>query len=1653
MNMQSVHPHRVARWLSKYVCLGAILAPSLYSTIEASPTGIELEVIGGIKIGSFDQSDAEISAFDPSTTQLFVTQATGSVAVIDLANPQFPVQIDTLTVGHVNSVAVKNGILAIAIESNPTQDPGSILFYNTSDLTAPLNTLTVGSLPDMLVFSPDGTKLLVANEGEPNADYSVDPEGTISIISLGDGNVSTVMALDASSITIINFNAYDSQRAHLKNKGIRIFGPNASVSQDLEPEYIAITEDSTVAYVTLQENNAVAIIDLTTNELVDLVALGNKNHFKGLPSMEVFEIAESNLPVIGTSTADDVTPVKMGGFSGLWYSASESNTDTAIFYTHGDRGPNGDSFTENGVTSREFLLPDYQATIIKLAMNRTSGDITVDSTIPLFRIDGTTPISGLPNIPGWDEQPLDGKGNPLSHDPLGGDMEGIVMAPDGTFWMVDEYRPAIYHFSASGTLNARYVPQGTSLLGDNTQNPGFYGSETLPAEYALRSSNRGFEAVAYDTDKNLVYAFIQSPMYNPDSSTKNKSDVIRILGIDPIDGTPVEEYVYLLENNTVPGAGLSRVDKIGDAVYAGNGRFYVLERDSTTPNDGNRGKKFVFEIDLTGATDLLSGSAPALNTGLTLEQHSAEDLASIGIVPVYKTKILNLPSLGYLPSDKAEGLALLENGSLAVINDNDFTTAGFPTLALGLITFTGGRIDASDKDDSIHFGNYPVWGTYMPDAIATYTTASGTYFITANEGDAREYEGTPGYIGNKRIKDLVLDPTAFPNAADLQKNDQIGRLSAMVSEGDLDNDGDYDRLWIYGTRSFSIWDTFGNLVWDSNEDLEQITSGYFPNNFNSSDGNDSFDNRSDDKGPEPEGVTTGTIDGRTYAFVGLERIGGIMVYDVTEPTAPVFIQYINNRDFDAPDEFAGDIAPEGIIFISAEDSPSGKPLLVVSNEVSATITIYGIYAPLPTGAYTINILHNNDGESQLIDAGSGMEDYGGIARFVSLARDRQRMGHANHWGVITLSSGDNFLAGPEFNASLATLSGTSPVFYDALGLSNIGYDAIILGNHDFDFGPQVLAGFIGEVDAAIPYLSANLDFTNEASLATLVSNERIASRTTFTVETAAGTKTVSVIGATTPNLPFISSPGKVQVMSQVADIVQSEINAIRDSSDLVVFVSHLQGIEEDFDLIKNLSGIDIAIAGGGDELLANSSDLLLPGDVANSNMPYPMMANDKTGKGVPIVTTPGSYRYLGNLVIDFANDGSVLGIGGQPLPVANRSTGISVGVDPDPETQSEVVDPVIAYVAALDQHVIATTDVPLDGRRNAIRSVETSIGNLVADSMLWAAQRNASDFGLSQVDIALVGGGGIRNDSIINASAASGANFTELDTFDILPFSNFVAVVPGITAEQLKDQLETTFSQTAVRDGTVVPQGDGTGRFAQIAGLTVVYDPTAQAQRLDGLGNQIIEGLRVISATLDDGTILIENGKPVASAPAVNIAVTNFHAAGGDQWFWFLENTAYVTVGLTYQQALANYVQADTVEGGLGGQITDAQYGPGTIGNRIIEPRDSLVYEWAPIEVLGWQVSNWMGALYTNAFNDTNASSWVYQPLLGWIYLHNTTSDSNLVWHWGAEHGWFYTRKGLFPWVYGAESKEWYYLQLESHGTFTGQIIRSSDNATVDALK
>ncbi len=512
---------------------------------NSTPVGtneVTMSFVSSFSNGAAGTNSSEIVAHDPISQRLFLANSIGrKLDIVDFSNPaamSMLFSIDISSYGNINSVAVKNGIIACAIENITPELDGFVVFFDTNGVFQ--KQVIVGAMPDMITFNNAGTRVLTANEGQPNDAYTIDPEGSVSIIDISGG----IPALLQSNVTTALFTSFNGQMATLKASGVRIFGPGATVSQDMEPEYIALSEDDQTAYVALQENNAFAYINMTTNTITDIKPLGFK---------------------------------------------------------------------------------DY---------------------------------------------------------------------------------------------------------------------------------------------------------------------------------------------------------------------------------------------------------------------------------------------------------SLINNG-----------------------------IDATNNGSNVNIANWPIKGVYMPDAMTRFNIGASEYLITANEGDARAYTGLneETTIGNASY---ILDPTAFPYASVMKSNANLGRLKCTNQLGDTDSDGDFDEIYSYGARSFSIWNaTTGTLVYDSGDDMEQITANdpTYGGMFNCSNTNITKKDRSDDKGPEPEGVTVATIAGNVYAFVSMERVGGLMVFNINNPAAPVFSQYVNNRGLTG---LTGDRGPEGTIYISQQNSPTGKALIVLGNEVSSTTSVYEIACPLATAVNT-----------------------------------------------------------------------------------------------------------------------------------------------------------------------------------------------------------------------------------------------------------------------------------------------------------------------------------------------------------------------------------------------------------------------------------------------------------------------------------------------------------------------------------------------------------------------------------------------------------------------------------------------------------------------------------------------------------------------------
>jgi len=318
-------------------------------------------------------------------------------------------------------------------------------------------------------------------------------------------------------------------------------------------------------------------------------------------------------------------------------------------------------------------------------------------------------------------------------------------------------------------------------------------------------------------------------------------------------------------------------------------------------------------------------------------------------------------------------ITLQENNGLAIV---DLSDNSVKVIGLGFKDWSEFQIDGME-DGTVSFGQYDnLYGMYMPDTIASFQWKDANFLVTANEGDAREYffdtlntdgvqdedlcnaaggqdfdedDGCLSYTEETQGRRLDYSPgsnletiagddprdfdfTAFP----------LGRLTVTNVLGDSDNNGEYEALYAYGARSFTIWDTNGLVVFDSGDDFERITASIHGNAFNNNNDENEGDSRSANKGPEPEALTVGQIGDKTYAFIGMERLGGIFVYDVTNPYDAKFVDYVINRDLTEGGDLIGDSAPEGMVFVDATNSPTGNALVIIGNEASGTVSVWQI---------------------------------------------------------------------------------------------------------------------------------------------------------------------------------------------------------------------------------------------------------------------------------------------------------------------------------------------------------------------------------------------------------------------------------------------------------------------------------------------------------------------------------------------------------------------------------------------------------------------------------------------------------------------------------------------------------------------------------------
>jgi 2',3'-cyclic-nucleotide 2'-phosphodiesterase (5'-nucleotidase family) len=624
-------------------------------------------------------------------------------------------------------------------------------------------------------------------------------------------------------------------------------------------------------------------------------------------------------------------------------------------------------------------------------------------------------------------------------------------------------------------------------------------------------------------------------------------------------------------------------------------------------------------------------------------------------------------------------------------------------------------------------------------------------------------------------------------------------------------------------------------------------------------------------------------------------------------------------------------------------------------KVILAISAAALIAPLPIAnagmyedpgkAVTLTILHNNDGESALLPELSytlpqGKLIYGSAAAFSTVMKREIADAKKSANAVLSVYAGDSFLASKNLICSdPANPASTTPV-YDGLAQSMMPYDTHILGNHEFDYGTGFLMRYIDSFSEKSRYqfLSGNMDFSANADLSSIAVKSQSIIRARLTgkkvgesyVHKDKNTGAVfGVVSAITPLLRTISSPGTAKVMSVdikgTAELVNKQAEAlVKQGINKIIFVSHLQGVAYDKELVALLKNVDVAVAGGGDDLLTSpdvaSTIQLIPGEGTPVGK-YPEMVKDANGVDVPLITTKGNYTYLGRFDVSFDADGKLTSYNkttSYPRRVVPYSTvaatlGIKDAVTPDKRIVESVEKPLTACLAGFAKPIASSQIVFATDRGSAtvlgVRTAETNGGNLVADAFVQAYSAKAAEAKLPAASaanpvVAVQNGGGIRQGggTTLPITGVVGS-INRGNTFDLLPFDNRLVAVTNVSAADLKEIFERSCSVST----------SGGGQFLQFSGMKVscsrtgtaivITTPTGDAYA----GSITTAGTRVKDITLSDGRALVKDGAVVAGAPAVTIVTNQFTADGGDNYPTFQKMTK-VGFGVSYEQVLYDYL-------------------------------------------------------------------------------------------------------------------------------------------------
>jgi 5'-nucleotidase / UDP-sugar diphosphatase len=504
-------------------------------------------------------------------------------------------------------------------------------------------------------------------------------------------------------------------------------------------------------------------------------------------------------------------------------------------------------------------------------------------------------------------------------------------------------------------------------------------------------------------------------------------------------------------------------------------------------------------------------------------------------------------------------------------------------------------------------------------------------------------------------------------------------------------------------------------------------------------------------------------------------------------------------------------------------------------------------------------------------------------------------------GVILLSTGDSLAPGPGLD--LAFESGVPN--FQGQALAALGVDVAAIGDRDLARGPVLFSQLV-ESAGQIPFVAANLSFLNEPALAAPLAEGRLVN----SVVLDTGGDRVGIVGVTLPTLEQHGAPGGVSVLGG-QDQVNEELDALRAQGiNKLIVLAHMQDLDGLMTLASQLDDADLVVGSTGEAVLANPTTEILGGDVAAG--PYPTRVRNNRGRTVRVVGVPDDFRYLGRVTVDFDIRGLIVATDADsgPFPVATAGP---FQQRPDPTVLAEILDPARSATEALGAQPVGHAEVELDARRGLARSRETNLGDLTADAIRWVATVQASDAQRPPAAIGLLPAEVFSGDALLPPGP-----LTRADLWAWFAREPFVVLAPRVAPTMLKAMLEDGFASVDVADG----------RFLQLAGAQIVWDPEGAPRRLAPDGTVLEEGRRVRRVLLDDGTQMVEAGL-VRVAEPVSVALTDTlalrHGLGGE----------FVHTGVPVGEALREWIV-----GALEGRVDALQYPQAGAGRIRVQAED-----------------------------------------------------------------------------------------------------------------